>query len=265
MFKIPQKQALVDNKLDFYVHSKTFDVYVNNGNIYQRIKDLKGCQDVVNLRPLNLARPEIPYLNTAGIDQKKVRSGSDTRVKIETLSNLFSLIKEFAVDTNPVYARDLKKKQTFCNVYAYHFLSAIGVYIPRIFWDNQSDLFQKGYNLYANCLEYSANSLTDWLITNAGNPLYPELELVKYQIDKKPAKIESDFDFDAIKTIGIISVFNTKGSGHIAILYRGNDGKLYATQAGAKNYQCDPNWLKWFSAPYLKRVLININIEKIND
>lgn len=282
MFKIPQKQQTVLDKMPFYVHEKTFDVYVKtNDGIYQRIKDLKGCSDVLALHPLDLSRPELPIQGLKGesfqdnIQSLRVRkpflpflyelglSNNTISAKIKTINDFFLIIKSMNVDKNELYLSDKKKKITFCNVYAYHILSAIGVYIPRIFWKEQTDLFSRGYDLYDNCVEYSANMLTDWLITNAGNELYPELELVNVQTDKTHKKLESGFNFDAIKTLGIISVFNQKGSGHIAILYRGNDGKLYATQAGAKNYQCDPNWLKWFSAPYLKHVLINVNLDKI--
>jgi len=231
MFQIPEKQAKV--KFPFYINWNN-DIYVktNDGRFY-RIKDNLESVNVKEEDAFDLAKPMLVKGHYLSLGMKGNLSIYEAIEKLNVLNNAY-------YQPTP--------KATFCNCYAVHLLGLIGTYIPRVWWKDESDLFSvskenKGFNLLNNVLEYNANSLVNWLIANSENTLY------NFQ------KVENYLDIN----IGIIAVHNPKGSGHIAVLYRNQEGVLVCTQAGAKNTISDTTYNSWFtSKKFDKRIIVKV-------
>jgi hypothetical protein len=226
MFKIPEKQSQI--KFPFYINGNN-DICVKANKKFYRIKDNIESLSVKEENVFDLAKPMLIKGHYLSLGMKGNLKINEAIEKLDVLNN---------VHYQPT------AKATFCNCYAAHLLGLIGIYLPRVWWKNESDLFKEGFNLFSNVLEYNANSLVNWLIANSENPLYNFKRVENYA---------------AIENIGLIAVHNPNGSGHIAILYRNEKGILVCTQAGKKNTISDTTYNNWFTSKrFDKRIIVKI-------
>lgn len=159
-------------------------------------------------------------------------------------------LKFLDVERNPAFKPANGK--TYCNIYAHKLCAMLGVWIPRVFWRDYTKI-KVGAPYLPQLFELSANELCNFVVNYHEN--YPEWELLAVRTGKETF---STTDFGRVSRMGLLLARSTHGSGHVSVLLRDAEGKLFSSQAGAKNMQAD-YLINWIGLRFESKLLINLN------
>ncbi len=174
-------------------------------------------------------------------------------------ANQYAIVDTLRVERSPRYLAEPGK--TFCNIYAYDVVTALGGYLPRVWWMDQAIArLRNGESVqpvYAETVrELNANMLTDWMYTFG-----PEYGWAR-ETDITAAQAAAN----AGQLVVLLSARIKKSeSGHVNIVLSetdqnqavrdasGNVTRPLQSQAGATNFQYRPHPSQWWQAPGYER------------
>ncbi len=161
-------------------------------------------------------------------------------------ANQYAVIEVLDVENNDKYKPG--KGKTFCNVYAYDVVTALGGYLPRVWW-NAAALakIQNGEPVTAvygdTVHEMTANMINDW-IREYGDDF-------GWRAESNMETAQSEANSGKIAIILASNVVATK-SGHVAVILAetdqlsANGDKPLISQAGATNVEAGAASSKWW-------------------
>jgi len=181
------------------------------------------------------------------------RPGEAVRLRVDLSRAIaYAVVDTLQVESSPRYRQEPPK--TYCNIYAYDVVTALGGFIPRVWWmDKAIAQLRRGeavQPVYAQTVrELSANMLTEWMHTFGA-----EFGWVRAR------------DIDAAQwaanqgrlVILLAARVNRSESGHINVILaeteehraaRGEDGRVIRplqSQAGATNFRYRPHPNTWW-------------------
>jgi hypothetical protein len=183
--------------------------------------------------------------------ETNIEVAESMRIKLR-IANQYAVIATLKVDESSRYQRTATS--TYCNIYAYDVVTALGGYLPRVWWTASAlKQIQKGEDVqpkYGKTVrEMNANALTDWMYK------YGDVFGWRQEDDISEAQAEANNG----KLVILLAVNkNPRKSGHVNVLVaeteqhqaerdeNGNVDKPLQSQAGATNFQVRAHQQKWW-------------------
>ncbi len=180
------------------------------------------------------------------------------------IANQYAVIMTLEVETSERYqkvertkiekGKEVKKTATFCNIYAYDVVTALGGYLPRVWWTKPAlariengEKVTPAYNKTVE--EVNANRLTEWMSTHGEQFGWRrEQDISAAQAAANQSKL----------VIILAANTNPKRSGHVNVLMpetdqhkalRDNAGQVsrpLQSQAGSTNFEIGTHRNRWW-------------------
>ena len=181
----------------------------------------------------------------------KVDEAEQMRVKLR-IANQYAVVHTLKVKESDRYAPT--DTSTYCNIYAYDVVTAMGGYLPRVWWrDKALARIRKGEKvkpIYDETIhELNANALTDWMYEfGDGFGWRKEEDITAAQEAANQGKL----------VILLAANANPRRSGHVSVLMpeteqhkaaRTDDNEVVGplqSQAGARNFMLEANRKQWW-------------------
>ncbi len=178
---------------------------------------------------------------------KDYEKAHDLEIKLHH-ANLYAVVETLDVENNALYQRT--SSATFCNIYAYDVVTAMGGYLPRVWWyekyeKKMKEAVEKGTKfeekvVYGETVhEMNANALTKWMYDIGQN--YYGWEQAS---DMEAAQLAAN---EGYLVIILAANKNPKKSGHVNVILPETEQlkakeiegvyRPIQSQAGAKNYK----------------------------
>lgn len=154
------------------------------------------------------------------------------------LANQAAVIETLDVENDAKYSPGGGK--TYCNIYTYDFVTAMGAYLPRVWWyDSAIERLENGESVtprYGKTVhEMNANATTDWMYEYGGDYGWEQAENMETaQEEANSGKI----------VIILAANANRRKSGHVAVLLAETDQEMLdesdmpmTSQAGSTNFE----------------------------
>jgi hypothetical protein len=233
----------------------------------------KEIEQNTTLREAFLANLEIQLASTFGkkisqdevlqsIQQAEAAGNIDEaeqlRIKLR-IANQYAVVETLDVKESKRYEKVKKLKKgkwswsTYCNIYAYDVVTAMGGYLPRVWWKDEAlARIRKGEKVkpvYEETVhELSANALTDWMYEFGSEYSWrKEEDITAAQDTANQGKL----------IILLATNVNPRASGHVSVLMpeskqikaiRENNKVVgvVQSQAGANNFKLDNHRKQWW-------------------
>ncbi len=171
-------------------------------------------------------------------------------------ANQYAVVETLSVDKSQRYQPQEQPSKTFCNIYTYDMVTALGGYLPRVWWNaNAITRLQKGETvqpIYSKTVhEMNANALTDWMHTYGGSFGWRQAQ------DINAAQTTAN---QGNLVILLAARTDPKRSGHVNVIMPeteqhqakhdgdGNVARPLQSQAGSKNFKYQPHSKQWWEA-----------------
>jgi|GEM_PF-6815388 len=161
-------------------------------------------------------------------------------------ANQYAVLEVLDVENNDKYQPGGGK--TYCNVYAYDVVTALGGYLPRVWWKEAALAKIKNGEtvkpVYGKTVyEMNANAITKWMAEYGDDFGWKkETDIAQAQAEANNGKI----------AILLAANKNAKRSGHVSVIlseteqHKANGDMPLASQAGASNYEHQAVTSKWW-------------------
>lgn len=162
------------------------------------------------------------------------------------IANQYAVLATLDVENNALYSPGGGK--TYCNIYAYDVVTALGGYLPRVWWsDNAIERIRNGESVQPKyddtIFEMNANALTAWMPEHG----------VSYGWRRASDMSNAQEEANSGKVVIILAAnVNPRRSGHVAVIlaetdqFQAGEDMPLISQAGSRNVAHAPASSAWW-------------------
>ncbi len=229
--------------------SKAANRWIDDGKATSYSKDFneKIEEQIVSFFGKGYTRDKVLEEIKTARKNKDYNKAHELEIKLHH-ANLYAVVETLDVEDNALYQRT--STATFCNIYAYDVVTAMGGYLPRVWWYEKyekkmieaiekREKYEEKVVYGETVHEMNANALTKWMY-NIGQNYYGWEQAADMESAQKAAN-------EGNLVIILAANKNPKKSGHVNVILpeteqlkaKEEDGifKPIQSQAGASNYK----------------------------